>query len=372
MVIVSSIHGPDVMTSGVYSIGTFGYNAGPGFRRTWTGKDGRLTTDSNGRTVTKYNDYTVTFLYMGPSLPSVPYGNFINVCGRPPFANYWNALDDNILAGKLVGKIRGHDFNLAVFAGEGRELLSLATTNLLRIGYMILALKQGNLKSLLRQLGHKNGRSRASRKFKRKFRRLARSKNLAELWLELQYAWLPLLSDVYEAGKAYEKLTAPPRVERLRVSRVKSGLYNGSQSPSNWTGTGPYTTRKSIMIDLEEQLSKSRSLGLLNPLSVAWELVPFSFVVDWFVPVGTYIDNLGIIPSLKCRTIISTFSTYENHGVGTSKLYAGASSSFSVVELVRVAGIGVKTPAFPGFKPLDKSLSTLHLTNAIALVRGFF
>jgi hypothetical protein len=35
-------------------------------------------------------------------------------------------------------------------------------------------------------------------------------------------------------------------------------------------------------------------LGLTNPLNVAWELVPFSFVVDWFIPIGSFFD--GLVP----------------------------------------------------------------------------
>lgn len=31
--------------------------------------------------------------------------------------------------------------------------------------------------------------------------------------------------------------------------------------------------------------------GLLNPLSVAWELMPLSFVADWFLPIGSYLSG---------------------------------------------------------------------------------
>jgi hypothetical protein len=36
------------------------------------------------------------------------------------------------------------------------------------------------------------------------------------------------------------------------------------------------------------------SFGLLNPAAVAWELLPFSFVVDWFLPVGRYLEGLDV------------------------------------------------------------------------------
>jgi hypothetical protein len=35
-----------------------------------------------------------------------------------------------------------------------------------------------------------------------------------------------------------------------------------------------------------------KTVGLLNPATVAWELVPYSFIADWFVPVGDYLTGL--------------------------------------------------------------------------------
>jgi hypothetical protein len=29
----------------------------------------------------------------------------------------------------------------------------------------------------------------------------------------------------------------------------------------------------------------------MNPLSITWELIPYSFVVDWFVDIGSYLRN---------------------------------------------------------------------------------
>jgi hypothetical protein len=40
-------------------------------------------------------------------------------------------------------------------------------------------------------------------------------------------------------------------------------------------------------------LALAEQLGLANPASIAWELVPFSFVVDWFTNYGSVIGGLS-------------------------------------------------------------------------------
>jgi hypothetical protein len=55
------------------------------------------------------------------------------------------------------------------------------------------------------------------------------------------------------------------------------------------------------------------SLGLLNPLQVAWELVPFSFVVDWILPIGSFLEA-------ATGTIGTTFdSGYTTYGLSVEE-----------------------------------------------------
>lgn len=63
------------------------------------------------------------------------------------------------------------------------------------------------------------------------------------------------------------------------------------------------------------QLSQLQQLGLTNPALVAWELVPFSFVFDWFISVGQYLQG---ITALHGVTILKAMQSYEEHVVGGS------------------------------------------------------
>lgn len=48
-----------------------------------------------------------------------------------------------------------------------------------------------------------------------------------------------------------------------------------------------------------EILRTLSQLSLTNPLEVAWELVPFSFVVDWMLPIGDYLSNMSALHGIE-------------------------------------------------------------------------
>lgn len=53
--------------------------------------------------------------------------------------------------------------------------------------------------------------------------------------------------------------------------------------------------------------SLMQSLGLVNPLSVAWDLVPWSFVIDWFTGIGTF---LGGLTDMYGLLVVNPYSSY--------------------------------------------------------------
>jgi hypothetical protein len=63
----------------------------------------------------------------------------------------------------------------------------------------------------------------------------------------------------------------------------------------------------SSLSDLELSIQAwAQAMGIDKPLSVVWNAIPFSFVVDWFVDVGDWIDSLQAEPVLPI--VIESFS----------------------------------------------------------------
>jgi hypothetical protein len=115
------------------------------------------------------------------------------------------------------------------------------------------------------------------------------AKTLSDTWLEFHFGWSPLISDIGEFVKVFQQ-----PIPKLRVKAVGSG-YNHfiSYSGAN-TYISQFATRCQLLADFwisNPNLNLADQLGFVNPASVAWELVPFSFVVDWFVNVGDIIAS---------------------------------------------------------------------------------
>lgn len=124
------------------------------------------------------------------------------------------------------------------------------------------------------------------------------SKLLSDTWLEYSYAFRPLLNDIYGAVEAVARVpyTVPSQVAKVTASVTEpiNLQFTSASVLGNWQVKGSMTVKKEIGVRYfaENPLHALASLGLTNPLSLVWELVTLSFVVDWFYPIGTTLDSL--------------------------------------------------------------------------------
>lgn len=149
------------------------------------------------------------------------------------------------------------------------------------------------------------------RSTKRKLSKGWRNKTAENRWLEYQYGWTPLLLDIQAAIEAY----TDPLAYRPLVFTVNSG-GNSSSDDADWSTYDPrlkgsngrhfrgnYTSAvktscRYVVSDREAMVNQAYGL-FTNPLLTAWEVVPYSFVLDWFLPIGDFLAQASSMQGLE-------------------------------------------------------------------------
>lgn len=215
----------------------------------------------------------------------------------------------------------------------------------------------------------------------------------ASTWLEYTYGWKPLISDVFtQAENLANYLT-----ERANVVRRGRGSAKKTVDKFVVSSTLPYgypgkiTTRFraerrcSIVVKykIAGQPSALDTFGITNPALVAWELVPFSFVVDWFLPIGNFLESLTATNGLSfAGGTQATKTTYTIESVCQADPTPVPSSGFPRVTWTGIAGgiqkKSVKTrtllftfPSVP-LPQLKDPRSFAHLASALSLLQAVF
>jgi hypothetical protein len=128
------------------------------------------------------------------------------------------------------------------------------------------------------------------------------SKKASNKWLEFQYGWLPLMGTIYDGTELLKEGFRSGLPTFLAKSTVKE--TSQTQNSFSTTGTRTLTGHTRCKTQICYAIANATydlvdRMGLTNPASVAWEAVPFSFVVDWFVPVGNTLSALTSTEGLK-------------------------------------------------------------------------
>lgn len=130
-----------------------------------------------------------------------------------------------------------------------------------------------------------------------KGRRLSGKRRLDYLsgkWLEYRYGWTPLVHSIYDAAENLRREVQEEDVTFKVRSTSRAELENLHRSGSGESMIYRYfkcyaSFRQEIGITFkppDPALAALANWTSLNPALIAWELVPLSFVADWFVNVG--------------------------------------------------------------------------------------
>jgi hypothetical protein len=262
--------------------------------------------------------------------------------------------------GELREKIAGSSFNAGVFLAEGPEALRMIGNAASRIYKAIYAVKRGHFRDAARALTQGTDRSRFA------------AKVTASNWLELQYGWLPLLNDVHDGAQYLAHYLNAPQPFVVKARRKFPAVPIMTASPSNTAWSNQLAQGGYEVICHLTHVDQLQLVGLTDPLSVVWEKLPYSFVVDWFIPIGNYLSARGLSQALSGTFVETTFSHVKVSGLVNAPLAGtliseGVPSKFERIYVNRSVGSSLSVP-LPSAKPLSKVLGWQHAANAVSLL----
>lgn len=151
---------------------------------------------------------------------------------------------------------------------------------------------------------------------------------------------------VTATGRGQESCTTTFPPPSKGGPRMQSASYRKSYSYKIWV---------EAIVDPGFQHSAA-SFGLVNPLEVAWELIPYSFVVDWFLPIGDTFGSLDATYGLSFSRGYSTSKTVTKYQRGP---YKQTTTEYSRSRI----------STFPPFQAIfSPDLSHQRLANAMSLL----
>lgn len=205
---------------------------------------------------------------------------------------------------------------------------------------------------------------------------------LGRRWLEYIYGWAPTIAGAYDTAEVLNKsfllgdiVVGKVRVPTKTVSIPEFSIPYGRRSivcRASARAVYQYTIK-------DPKLLQFSQLGFSNPLAIAWELLPWSFVLDWFVDVGGYINRMDFalgISDLYWQGMVRRKGYAYNVYVQSkdpSRLWLNQDTPIRSIALAQTATR--TTPSntvinsFKGLKNPFAVNETVRLTSAVALTQ---
>jgi len=289
------------------------------------------------------------------------------------------------LVGKAVNgclqKFEDQNANYLLMAAEGSRSIGLIASTCRTFAQALHLARQGRMHAAATKLG-------VSWKGKKSTALAKNSHELASRWLELQYGWKPLLTDLMGVLQDVEdkfrkeypvSARYAPRREKEDIIPEFGGYHaRGGGKKSYWLGEIRSRLLHVCKVRLDATLSipalrASAKFGFSDVAAVAWELVPYSFLWDWVNPVGDFLACFDSTLGLSFRggsiTYLSTVEQKRKFTIGEWGFTHGSggsvSGSFRAGQMRREVLSDFPNPRLY----LKNPWSTGHAWNAIALLR---
>lgn len=246
--------------------------------------------------------------------------NMKTMCGTGSQApSTWSSNDDLKLRSKLIDKIKDHDFNPSVAGAEVDKTFRMIADGVTGVSSGIRALRDGKLPdAILSAMGKGYRKTPPTYKYFPAYLKKHKGEIIPELlvlkgikvsaasWLAYSYGISPLLQDVHAGAQALAKHNLGLQETDFTVVRGNRNTVNGNNGNITWVSQTDHSKRLIVKLAREVTLSSIwDNLGVIDPLQVIWERTYLSFIVDWFLPVGSFLNVLHELPRLSGSWILT-------------------------------------------------------------------
>lgn len=208
----------------------------------------------------------------------------------------------------------------------------------------------------------------------------------SSMWLQYRYGIRPLVSSIGGIIKELEKFERPYRNTSrgsysVFASRVDTGQFTNNASINDYVYNYGDSYKVSTGIIIDEIVGMAKGLGVdaSGMLALPWELVPYSFVADWFANVNDFIR--AAVPFMTQRPVGTWIKTVRTQTT-TFQIVNSVAATPSQFLLLRPANelrsstwiTTTRKPGIPGpsltFKPqsISSVLSDARLIDSLTLL----
>lgn len=202
---------------------------------------------------------------------------------------------------KFLGKLRDERIQLGETLAEIHKTaglvkdLSLATRDFLVATAKAVRRPIPTVIDVLRRAKHIRNKG--------QFRRWAKNKaerQIIDNWLKFQFGVMPIVYDIQAASGALDLLLADQKPARVKVkagsteewrvnARFTGKAYGYAVQPIKHTAS----CHISAVYDMDiSRVRTSQQLGLGNPIALGYQLMPFSWLIDYVVNIGDWLESL--------------------------------------------------------------------------------
>jgi hypothetical protein len=197
--------------------------------------------------------------------------------------------------------------------------------------------------------------------------------------LVYSYGVAPLLSDTFDVVEALRlRLTHP--VFRRYYTKCEAATYGKEEgTPSSSGYTGRWSAKKSQRVNayVEFDLEKAAlvNYGWQNPASLVWEVIPYSFVVDWMIPVGDYLASLDALRAVSTAKVSVTEKfkyghAYRSYYKISGTPYYSMNGTRNYNSHKRTIYNSIPLPALPRWDPSHSYKALLNAVSLLVQTRG--